>query len=524
MNLKLLMVVGAVVPSIAICTIAVAAEPHSTMVIAQAAPVTNPKDKDKPKAPAGAAKKTQQPPAMQPAQRPVIQQQKPAMVAPPKPVQTQKPVQLEMKKLPATTPHPAITTQQKPVQVQKPGGVQPAIVTPQKPVQVQKPGFGQPGQQKPTQLEMKKLPATTQQPAVTTQQKPAQVQKPGLVQPAIVTPQKPVQVQKPGFGQPVTQTPAIQLNKGQNPVLQTQQHPVVAPIDRRLDKVRVERHETHVGNRTVIQEQNRTIIRENGRTIIRHDDTDRFRLGARDVHVERRGNNMETIIVRPDGVRIITIVDANGRMLRRLRREPDGREFILIDNRYDGPRDGFSSMLNMPPPVIHMPRDRYIVDADRADRALLYETLIAPPVMHIDRRYTLDEIRYTQFLRERMPRIDLDTITFETGSWDVTPDQARLLEPIGEALLRAIRRDPNEVYLIEGHTDAVGNDVDNLSLSDRRAEAVASILTQDFGIPPENLTTQGYGEQYLKIPTQAPERRNRRVTVRRITPLLTGRN
>jgi outer membrane protein OmpA-like peptidoglycan-associated protein len=89
---------------------------------------------------------------------------------------------------------------------------------------------------------------------------------------------------------------------------------------------------------------------------------------------------------------------------------------------------------------------------------------------------------------------------------------------------RAIRRNPNEIYLIEGHTDAVGNDIDNLSLSDRRAEAVADVLTQDFGIPPENLTPQGYGEQYLKIPTQGPERRNRRVTVRRITPLLTGQN
>ena len=40
------------------------------MVIAQAAPATNPKDKDKPKAPAGADKKTQQQPAMQPAQKP----------------------------------------------------------------------------------------------------------------------------------------------------------------------------------------------------------------------------------------------------------------------------------------------------------------------------------------------------------------------------------------------------------------------------------------------------------------------
>jgi OOP family OmpA-OmpF porin len=288
--------------------------------------------------------------------------------------------------------------------------------------------------------------------------------------------------------------------------------------------VRGERHETRQGNRLVIQEQNRTIIREGGHTIIRHDDTDRFRHGARDVHVQHRGNETETIIIRPDGVRIITIVDADGRLLRRIRRDRDGREFVLIDNRHRGPGGGFGFIANLAAPRVHIPRYRYIVDADRADRELLYETLIAPPVMHIDRRYSLDEIRYTHNLREWMPRIDLDSITFESGSWEVTPDQARLLEPIAEAMRRAIERNPNEVYLIEGHTDAVGSDVDNLSLSDRRAEAVAEILTQDFGIPPENLTTQGYGEQYLKVPTQGPERLNRRVTVRRITPLLEGRN
>ena len=87
---------------------------------------------------------------------------------------------------------------------------------------------------------------------------------------------------------------------------------------------------------------------------------------------------------------------------------------------------------------------------------------------------------------------------------------------------RAIQRNPQTVFLIEGHTDAVGNDVDNLSLSDRRAEAAAELLTQQFGVPAENLTSQGYGEQYLKIATDAPERRNRRVTVRNITPLLNG--
>ena len=74
--------------------------------------------------------------------------------------------------------------------------------------------------------------------------------------------------------------------------------------------------------------------------------------------------------------------------------------------------------------------------------------------------------------------------------------------------------------MVEGHTDAVGNDVDNLSLSDRRAESVAVALTEQFQVPAENLVTQGYGEQYLKVPSQGPERANRRVAVRRITPLI----
>ncbi len=390
----------------------------------------------------------------------------------------------------------------------------------QKPVQQQQ--MQKPVQQelmhKPAQQEMKKLPPTPQQSGGAPTQKPVQLEMKKLPstpqQSGDAPPQKPVQMQKPAFDK----------NKGQTPTIQTQQYPVIAPGNRRLDQVRGERRETHEGNRLVIREQNRTIIRENGHTIIRHDDIDRFRRGARNVQVERRGNETETTIIRPDGVRIITFVDADGRLLRRVRRGPDGREFVLIDNRHMGPPGGFGFIAGITAPVIRIPRERYIVDADRADRVLLYETLIAPPVMYIDRRYTLDEIRYTYNLREWMPRIDLDTITFETGSWEVTPDQARLLEPIAEAMQRAIRRNPNEVYLIEGHTDTVGSDVDNLSLSDRRAETVAEILTQDFGIPPENLTTQGYGEQYLKIPTQGPERRNRRVTVRRITPLLTGQN
>lgn len=45
---------------------------------------------------------------------------------------------------------------------------------------------------------------------------------------------------------------------------------------------------------------------------------------------------------------------------------------------------------------------------------------------------------------------------------------------------------------------------------------------RSFGVPAENLSTQGSGKQFLKVPTSGPEQANHRVVARRITPLLTG--
>jgi outer membrane protein OmpA-like peptidoglycan-associated protein len=119
-----------------------------------------------------------------------------------------------------------------------------------------------------------------------------------------------------------------------------------------------------------------------------------------------------------------------------------------------------------------------------------------------------------------MPGLDLDTITFESGSAAITPDQARNLDELGRALEDILAENPDEVFLIEGHTDAVGSVLSNLALSDRRAETVALALTEYYDVPPENLFTQGYGEEFLKIQTERSERANRRATVRRITQLL----
>ena len=205
-------------------------------------------------------------------------------------------------------------------------------------------------------------------------------------------------------------------------------------------------------------------------------------MNARDVHIERQGNQTVSIVMRPDGVQILDYTDDEGRLLRRVRRNRDGHEVIIIDNTFVGAQPELV-FLNLPPPVIRIPRDRYIVDADRADETLIYDTLDAPPVEPITE--TLDNRAGSlRLLREWMPRIDLD-INFDAGSWQLTPDQVDRLSLIAQAINRAIQRNPREVFLIEGYTDAAGSDVDNLSLSDRRAESVAVALTEQFQVAAE---------------------------------------
>ncbi len=294
----------------------------------------------------------------------------------------------------------------------------------------------------------------------------------------------------------------------------------------RLDDVRSRREERREGDVTIIREPGRTIIRDNDRVIIRRDETQRFRELGFEGRTERRGDENRTVFERPDGTRVVTITDEHGRLIRRTRQTRGGEEFVIIDNtRRDRPRERFSDeIVVLERPALRIPRERYVVNAEGADEELIYETIIAPPIGPIPRRYTLDEVRYSPDLRARMRSVDIDTVTFETASWEVAQGQAPRLQVIANSIRQALQRLPNEVFLVEGHTDAVGPDIDNLSLSDRRAQAVAEILTRDFGVPPENLTTQGYGEQYLKVATQDAARENRRVTLRRITPLLTGQS
>ncbi|RJL16551.1 OmpA family protein [Paracoccus siganidrum] len=216
-----------------------------------------------------------------------------------------------------------------------------------------------------------------------------------------------------------------------------------------------------------------------------------------------------TVVSRPDGSRVVTIRDADLRVLRRTLISADGRSTQLIDDTAEvDPVDVAS--LPAPAPV---PSGTSSMDEEALAAALRREA-------EVNRHFTLGQIRNIPEVRALVPPINIDAITFDTGSAAITPDQARQLSTLGHVIQEAIAENPREIFLIEGHTDTVGSDAMNLALSDRRAESVALALSEYFDVPPENLVAQGYGEQFLKVRAEGDIRENRRASVRRITDLL----
>jgi len=276
----------------------------------------------------------------------------------------------------------------------------------------------------------------------------------------------------------------------------------------------------------VVQEiGDRIIIQIDNQVIIENDDRPRLGRGAREVYYEDlpRGRTRETI-VRENGTQVITIRNRYGDIIRRSRITPDGREYVLIyvdDRYYDRVGDWRDPGLDLGPIRLTVPVNEYILLAANVDDPdAYYEFLEQPPVERVQRLYSVDEVKRSARIRDIARRVDLDTLTFEFGSAEIPQSEVAKLESLAKAMERLLEKNPAETFLIEGHTDAVGSDLDNLALSDRRAEAVADALTNTFAIPPENLATQGYGEQYLKVKTEEADRQNRRVAVRRITPLV----
>ncbi|MFQ1702317.1 OmpA family protein [Loktanella agnita] len=268
------------------------------------------------------------------------------------------------------------------------------------------------------------------------------------------------------------------------------------------------------GDEVVSNSGDRVVVERNGELVVLKDDDVLLRQpGAQIQSRTFDDGSTRTIVNNPDGTRIITIRSNDGRVIRRVREMGDGSRVVLFDDTEE----------SAPVLVTDIPQSQPQVEqqVSRADVETLRAALMADQRRtDLNRKFSLRQVRTIKEVRALAPEVELDTVTFPTGSAAIQPNQAEELSQLGLVMTSIIKEDPAQMFLVEGHTDAVGDPGYNLALSDRRAETVALALTEYFDVPPENLITQGYGESMLKIRTLQAERANRRASVRNITSLL----
>jgi outer membrane protein OmpA-like peptidoglycan-associated protein len=103
-------------------------------------------------------------------------------------------------------------------------------------------------------------------------------------------------------------------------------------------------------------------------------------------------------------------------------------------------------------------------------------------------------------------------LLFDTNSATLTPKAKRIL---ADLIVQARRQERRGRVVVSGHTDDVGTERYNLSLSRRRAAAVAAVLRAGLASSDMTVESHGYGESRPRKPNTSTGNRtvNRRVAV-----------
>ena len=100
-------------------------------------------------------------------------------------------------------------------------------------------------------------------------------------------------------------------------------------------------------------------------------------------------------------------------------------------------------------------------------------------------------------------------------SAELEPDALLALRSLGQALQSQELK--NDRIQIMGHTDAKGSEAYNQKLSERRANAVRSLLVSIYDINSARLEAFGRGKSELKDKDHPEDGINRRVEIRNVT-------
>jgi outer membrane protein OmpA-like peptidoglycan-associated protein len=103
------------------------------------------------------------------------------------------------------------------------------------------------------------------------------------------------------------------------------------------------------------------------------------------------------------------------------------------------------------------------------------------------------------------------TINFDYGKSSIKDEMIEVLQ----AIVSIIKKYPEAMFVVEGHTDSVGSEKFNQSLSEQRASSIVSYMV-DNGVDASRLKSVGYGESspIVSGETKDDMAQNRRVEIK----------
>ncbi|HUL72707.1 MAG TPA: OmpA family protein [Vicinamibacterales bacterium] len=119
---------------------------------------------------------------------------------------------------------------------------------------------------------------------------------------------------------------------------------------------------------------------------------------------------------------------------------------------------------------------------------------------------------------DRQVRISLSAdVLFDFDSYALKPEATATLQKVAD-VVKSYGTSP---VLIEGHTDGKGDDAYNMTLSERRADAVKRWLVSPGRVDTARMTTKGWGKTKPVAPNTTPDgkddpagrQKNRRVEI-----------
>jgi outer membrane protein OmpA-like peptidoglycan-associated protein len=107
------------------------------------------------------------------------------------------------------------------------------------------------------------------------------------------------------------------------------------------------------------------------------------------------------------------------------------------------------------------------------------------------------------------PQMALEGVGFEMGTATIKRESFTALD----AAARFLMDNPTVAVVIEGHTDEASTPAENVSLSQRRADAVLKYLVVNHGVNPSRLDARGIGADRPLAPSDSQDAgaKNRRI-------------